>query len=174
MRAAREEVQRGEREAIERSRAAARAWRGSVLSRRAGLQGGIRMAYERRVQLLLIGVTPRGYTPAALARPRRCSRSRCQQRPYWHYWYTVGGGGASAWHRSQPDVLSSPKIRRLTACVNTVVLARAVSTTPPSMVIVTPVLGGPEVVHNPALAVQGKKRQGSPCSLGVADLTCDN
>ena len=42
--------------------------------------------------------------------------------------------------------------------------------------IAAPVLGGPEVVHNPAIgiAVQGKKRQGSPCSLGETDLTCDN
>ena len=27
---------------------------------------------------------------------------------------------------------------------------------------------------NPALAVQGKKRQGTPCPLGEIDLTCDN
>ena len=45
-------------------------------------------------------------------------------------------------------VLSSPKLRRLTACVNTgVVLARAVSVTPPSIAIVALVLGGPECVR---------------------------
>ena len=41
-----------------------------------------------------------------------------------------------------------PTIRRLTACVNTgVVLARAVSATPPSIAIVALVLGGPECVR---------------------------
>jgi len=54
LRVAHEEVQREGQEFIERSRAAARAWRASALARR----GGTRGAYERRVQLLLTGVTP--------------------------------------------------------------------------------------------------------------------
>ena len=40
--AEREEAQQGEREFLERSRAAARAWRDSVRARRSGASGGIR------------------------------------------------------------------------------------------------------------------------------------
>ena len=54
LRVAHEEAQRDGQEFIERSRAAARAWRASALARR----GGTRVAYERRVQLLLTGATP--------------------------------------------------------------------------------------------------------------------
>ena len=43
--------------------------------------------------------------------------------------------------------LSSPKLRRLKACVNTGVLARVVSATPPSIATVALVLGGPECVR---------------------------
>ena len=54
LRVAHEEAQRKEQEFLERSRAAARAWRASALARRRGT----RAEYERRVQLLLTGVTP--------------------------------------------------------------------------------------------------------------------
>ena len=58
LRAEQEEAQQGEREFLEYSRAAARAWRDSVRARRSGISGDIRGAHERRVQLLLTGVTP--------------------------------------------------------------------------------------------------------------------
>ena len=63
--AAHEEVQREGQAFIERSRAAARAWRASALARR----GGTRVEYERRVQMLLTGVTPprRSHVRAAAA-----------------------------------------------------------------------------------------------------------
>jgi hypothetical protein len=54
LRVAHEEAQREVQEFTERSRAAARAWRASALARRKGT----RAEYERRVQLLLTGVTP--------------------------------------------------------------------------------------------------------------------
>ena len=54
LRVAHEEAQREVQEFTERSRAAARAWRASALARRRGT----REEYERRVQLLLTGVTP--------------------------------------------------------------------------------------------------------------------
>ncbi len=54
LRVAHEEVQREGQEFLERSKAAARAWRASALARRRGT----RVEYEKRVQLLLTGVTP--------------------------------------------------------------------------------------------------------------------
>ena len=58
LRAAQEKAQRGDQEFIERSRAAARAWRESARARRAEVPGGVRGEYERRVHLLLTGTTP--------------------------------------------------------------------------------------------------------------------
>jgi hypothetical protein len=54
LRVAHEEVQREGQEFLERSKAAARAWRASALARKRGT----RVEYEKRVQLLLTGVTP--------------------------------------------------------------------------------------------------------------------
>jgi hypothetical protein len=71
-------------------------------------------------------------------------------------------------HRTLIGVLSSPQLRRLTACVNTVVLARVVSATPPSIVIVALVLGGPErvrVVLNSSSSRRNSRRNSRRCQL---------
>ena len=54
LRVAHEEAQREGQEFLERSKAAARAWRAVALARRRGT----RAEHEKRVQLLLTGVTP--------------------------------------------------------------------------------------------------------------------
>ena len=89
LRAAQEKAQRGDQEIIERSRAAARAWRESARARRAEVPGGI----PHTGGTLATGPAAAhgGYTSAVLARTRSCCSGRCQQRPYWYYGYTVGG-----------------------------------------------------------------------------------
>ena len=81
--------------------------------------GHPRAGYERQVRLRLVGVTPLRRSRIRAAASAAAANQCCQQRPYRHYRYTVGGGGAKVWHRCQSGALSSPKPRRLTAGVNT-------------------------------------------------------
>jgi hypothetical protein len=113
------------------------------------------------------------YAAAAIARACCGSCGCCEQRSYWYLCYTFGGRGAPDWRRCYMLVRrslfpqDSPNINGL--CSHEFfVLARAVSATPPSIVKVALVLGGPErmrVVLNSSRGKEGDSGTDPNCAV---------